>query len=57
MKDNKWLRCFFGLHSYEIYKEEIICDRTVNIGKVLISRCSTCGKISLKIINLTNINC
>lgn len=56
MKDHKWFRCFFGLHSYEIYKEEVISDRSIIIGKVIISRCSTCGKITLKVVNLSNIN-
>lgn len=36
----------FGLHKYEVYKEEELTDvRKDVIGKVIISRCSVCGKI------------
>ena len=40
------IKCKFGLHKYEVYKEEEFIDvRKDVIGKVIISRCSICGKI------------
>lgn len=40
------LKCFFGLHQYEVYKEEPLQDVRNNvIGKVIINRCKVCGKI------------
>lgn len=50
------LKCFFGLHRYEVLKEEEIKDyRGDIIGKVIISRCTNCGKIkSIKIKTVEN---
>lgn len=40
------IKCKFGIHKYEIYKEEELTDvRKDVIGKVIISRCTICGKI------------
>lgn len=40
------IKCKFGIHKYEIYKEEELTDvRRDVIGKVIISRCTICGKI------------
>lgn len=40
------IKCKFGMHKYEIYKEEELMDvRKYIVGKVIISRCSLCGKI------------
>ncbi len=40
------LKCFFGLHQYEVYKEEALLDTRDNtVGKVIINRCQVCGKI------------
>lgn len=40
------LKCFFGLHKYEVLKEDYIRDYRDNIiGKVIINRCNNCGKI------------
>lgn len=40
------LKCFFGLHKYEVLKEDYIRDYRNNItDKVIISRCANCGKI------------
>lgn len=40
------IKCKFGLHKYEVYKEEELTDVSKDvIGKVIISRCSVCGKI------------
>lgn len=40
------IKCLFGLHKYEIYKDEPLTDARENIlGRIIISRCSVCGKI------------
>lgn len=40
------LSCAFGLHRYEVYKEFDFTDVRDNVlGKVIVSRCSCCGKI------------
>ena len=40
------IKCKFGIHKYEVYKEEELTDvRRDAIGKVIISRCTICGKI------------
>lgn len=45
------LKCFFRLHKYEVYKEEEYKNIYGNIiGKVIISKCSNCGKIKSTII-------
>ena len=45
------LKCFLHLHKYEIYKEEECKDVRGNvIGKIIISRCSNCGKIKSIIV-------
>lgn len=55
MKQNLWCK-FFGLHKYEIIKEEKKTDPKGNvIGFVIISRCTNCGKIKSKTI-YTEIN-
>lgn len=42
------LKCFIGLHKYEIYKEEPLTDYTGSeIGKVLICKCTRCGHIKV----------
>lgn len=44
MKDS--IKCLFGLHKYEVYKEENIEDARGNVtGKTIINRCKNCGKI------------
>lgn len=43
------LKCFLGLHQYEVYKEEDLYNvYKVLVGKVIISRCKHCGKIIYK---------
>lgn len=45
MKQNMWCK-MLNLHKYEITKEENKTDKKGNIiGKVIISRCTNCGKI------------
>lgn len=45
MKQNVWCK-MLNLHKYEIIKEEKKTDKKCNIiGKVIISRCTNCGKI------------
>lgn len=40
------IKCKLGIHKYEVYKEEELTDVYKDvIGKVIISRCSVCGKI------------
>ena len=40
------IKCKFGIHKYEVYKEEELTDvRRDVIGKVIISRCTICSKI------------
>ena len=50
MKQNVWCK-FFNLHKYEIMKEEPVGERkTYEIGKVIISRCTNCGKLKQTVI-------
>lgn len=45
MKQNVWCK-MLNLHKYEITKEENKTDKKGNIiGKVIISRCTNCGRI------------
>lgn len=47
---NIWCR-IFNLHKYEVYKETPIKDRHGNeIGVVIISKCTNCGKLKNKTI-------
>lgn len=40
------LKCFFGLHNFEVYKEIPLTDVRGNaMGKIIVSRCTNCGKI------------
>lgn len=48
MSQNIWCRFFF-IHKYEIISEEPMTDVRNNVvGKVIISRCTNCGKIYKK---------
>lgn len=48
------IKCVFGIHKYEINKEETLTDIRGNIiGKVIINRCCYCGKI--KAINIRTV--
>lgn len=39
-------KCWFKLHKYEVYKELPILNNTGGqIGTIVVSRCSECGKI------------
>lgn len=54
MKQNVWCR-FFGLHKFEVFKQENKTDPKGNtVGLVIISRCSNCGKITSKTIYTEN---
>ena len=45
MSQNSWCR-FFGIHKYEVLKEEELREAHGNVvGKVIIYRCTNCGKI------------
>ena len=50
MKQNVWCK-FLNLHKYEIIKEEPMRDKkSYEIGKVIISRCTNCGKLRQTVI-------
>ena len=50
MKQNVWCK-FLNLHKYAIMQEEAMRDRKSNvIGKVIISRCTNCGKLRQTVI-------
>lgn len=45
---NQDFKCFIKLHKFEVYKEEELKNIKGDvIGKVIISRCSNCGKIKI----------
>ena len=45
MSQNVWCK-FFGIHKYEVLKEEELRDaHGTLVGKVIVSRCTNCGKI------------
>lgn len=45
MSQNVWCK-LFGIHKYEVLKEEELKDsHGTLVGKVIISRCTNCGKI------------
>lgn len=52
------IKCMFGLHQYEVYKElELNNVRNDIIGTVIVSRCANCGKIKTsKVYTINNIN-
>jgi uncharacterized Zn finger protein len=40
------LKCFFGLHKYEVLEEkEIKNSYGIVLGSTIVSRCNNCGKI------------
>lgn len=41
------IKCAFGLHHYEVLKEEplMLAGTNIEIGKVIVSRCADCGNI------------
>lgn len=55
MTQNVWCK-LFNFHKYEILKEETLENpHGILIGKVIISRCTNCGKIkSIKIYTETS---
>ena len=49
------LKCLFGLHKYDIYKEEPLTDYTgTEIGKVIICKCTRCGRLKVYKIRTKN---
>ena len=45
MTQNVWCK-LFGIHKYEVLKEEVLRDaHGTLVGKVIVSRCTNCGKI------------
>lgn len=50
MNQNMWCR-FFRQHKYVVHKEEYKYDKKGNvIGKIIVSRCTNCGKIKCNIV-------
>lgn len=48
------VKCKFGLHKYEVYKEEDVLDERKKIcSKAIISRCADCGNIKVTYVSLT----
>lgn len=49
------LKCFLGSHKYEVLKEEDVklAGTDLVIAKVIISRCSNCGKIKIEEVSTT----
>ena len=49
------MKCFLGCHKYEVLKEEDIklAGTEVIVGKVIVSRCTNCGKIHTEIVDTT----
>ena len=45
MTQNVWCR-FFNIHKYEVLKEEELTNaHSILVGKIIVSRCTNCGKI------------
>ena len=43
----KRLLCLFGLHKYEVLREEDVKCFDEVVGKAIINRCDCCGKIKI----------
>lgn len=47
----QWIKCKFGCHEYEVYKEEIVKNSyDKEIGIAIVSRCKYCGKIFVEVV-------
>lgn len=47
--NNHSLKCFFGMHVYDIHKsEDLFGDHNVVIGTLYTLRCIHCGKLTTK---------
>lgn len=45
------LKCYFGLHKYEVLERKEVTNKyDFVIGIVIISRCSNCGKIKETVV-------
>ena len=56
VKHSDW-KCFIGLHKYEIVKELDVVDIYNHpAGKIIISRCTNCGKIDKTSIKTVSIS-
>lgn len=49
-------KCILGLHHYEVINTEPLLQAGTNIeiGKILINRCTNCGKIKTYVIRTTD---
>lgn len=47
--------CFIHGHKYQIIeRHDLLDDRELVVGKVIVSRCETCGRITIKTIYTVN---
>lgn len=47
--------CFIHGHKYQIIeRHDLLDDRGLVVGKVIVSRCQTCGRITVKTIYIVN---
>jgi hypothetical protein len=47
--------CFIYGHKYQIIeRHDLLDDRGLVVGKVIVSRCETCGRITVKTIYTVN---
>ena len=47
--------CFMHGHKYQIIeRHDLLDDRGCTVGKVIVSRCETCGRITVKTISTVN---
>lgn len=50
-----FIKCLFGIHTYEIHEEFELTDvRKDVIGTIIVSRCTRCGKIKTTEIRTVN---
>lgn len=47
--------CFIHGHKYQIIeRHDLLDDRSYPVGKIIVSRCETCGRITVKTIYTVN---
>lgn len=47
--------CFIHGHKYQIIeRHDLLDDRGCPVGKIIVSRCETCGRITVKTIYTVN---
>lgn len=43
----------FGLHTYEVLQEEEVCLASIPVARIIVCRCSKCGRIETYKVPLT----